>query len=270
MTELEEKQARENYQQMRLIDNELMDIAFQNNKEAVEYVIQIILNKKDLTVTELELQKVQALPNNHKSVILDIYAKDREGKVYNVELQTNPYLATGLRARYHFCAMDGNILNKGDDFSLLPETYVIFITDGPFLYLGKDVPIEFYVRKGIYTDTKLEDKQTVVFVNAKCTEGDTELAQLMKDLTARSTDKIVSNVLKSAVHYAKGPKGEDMYIEGYVKNQDEVWNAATKEATLATQKADIRSCFKNNISIEQLSKIFDFSENEIQAILDED
>jgi len=61
-----------------------------------------------------------------KGVRLDVYLKD-EDKVIDVELQSQPQEALGKRTRYYQSMLDCDSLMKGDDYTKLKESYILFI-----------------------------------------------------------------------------------------------------------------------------------------------
>lgn len=65
----------------------------------------------------------------YKGVRLDIFAKDESNTHYNVEMQMAKKPALGKRARYYHSQLDMELLLVGDDYSELPDVYVIFICD---------------------------------------------------------------------------------------------------------------------------------------------
>ena len=80
------------------------------------------------------------------SVRLDILATDSVGTKYNIEIQRSDKGAGRKRARYNSSMLDANLLQKGEDFSELPETYVIFITENDVMGKGLPLyPVERYI-----------------------------------------------------------------------------------------------------------------------------
>ena len=111
----------------RLIDDNFMTKVFED-KGCTELLLRIVLDRDDLTVqsvrTENPLKNLQG-----RSVRLDISATDREGKVYNIEVQRANAGAIAKRARYNSSLIDANITEPGEELENLPESYVIFITE---------------------------------------------------------------------------------------------------------------------------------------------
>ncbi len=79
------------YQQMlqrirgfRLLDDDFMTKCFEENIEATELVLRIVLNKPDIKVIKVQTQ--YSMKNiKGRSLRLDIYATDSEDKKYNID-----------------------------------------------------------------------------------------------------------------------------------------------------------------------------------------
>ena len=88
--------------------------------------LQTILEKPELRVKSQSIQS--DLKNlEGRSLVLDCLCTDKEGTIYNIELQNDSLGASPKRARYHSGLIDMNISKKGKSFDYLPESYVIFI-----------------------------------------------------------------------------------------------------------------------------------------------
>lgn len=61
-------------------------MVFQENKEATELLLNILLKRGDIEVMEVITQKEEKNPIiGGRSIVLDIFAKDSEGKNYDVD-----------------------------------------------------------------------------------------------------------------------------------------------------------------------------------------
>ena len=164
-----------------------------------EYILQVIMNKKELKVIDQTLQKDYKNLQG-RSAILDCVAKDAENNFFNVEIQGENDGASPKRARYHCGLLDMNLLNPGEPFDSLPETYIIFITKNDVL--GYNLPINHIRRRSNETGEIFEDGQHILYVNSK-KQDDTELGRLMHDLHCKEADKMYSNVLSARVQQLK-------------------------------------------------------------------
>ena len=83
--------------QFRLFDDDFMSKVFEDDIEATEFLLKIILQRDDLKVIE---SKGQVTIKNllGRSVRLDIKAKDTAGKMYNIEVQNPDEMKLGLLA----------------------------------------------------------------------------------------------------------------------------------------------------------------------------
>ena len=70
-------------------------------RECLEYVLQVIMEKQDLKVIDQIIQKDYKNLQG-RSAIMDCVARDSEGKQFDVEIQQDNEGASPKRARYHF------------------------------------------------------------------------------------------------------------------------------------------------------------------------
>lgn len=89
-------------------------------------LVERLLGIKVKKVEYPELEKTIAPYYISKGVRLDVYLKD-EDKVIDVELQSQPQEALGKRTRYYQSMLDCDSLMKGDDYTKLKESYILFI-----------------------------------------------------------------------------------------------------------------------------------------------
>ena len=95
---------------------------------------------------------------------MDVYAKDECQSHYNVEMQVKRKAALGKRSRYYQSQMDMELLLSGEDYSELPDTYVIFICDfDPFEEEKYRYTFKMNCKES--GQTNLEDGRTIVFLN---------------------------------------------------------------------------------------------------------
>ena len=177
----------------------IMDDIFMRNvlKEqgCTEYILQVIMNQKDLQVLEQTLQKDYKNLQG-RSAILDCVARDERARQFNVEIQGDNEGASPERARYHSCLLDMNILSPREPFTGLSETYIIFITRNDVL--GYDRIICHITRKVEEEGKDFGDGSHIIYVNSKKRE-DTELGKLMHDLHCKESGEMHSKILASRV-----------------------------------------------------------------------
>ncbi len=187
--------------------------------ECAEYVLQVIMDNPTLKVVDLVIQKDYKNLQG-RSAILDCVARDESGRQFNIEVQQENEGASPKRARYHSGLLDMNILNPGEDYEKLPETYVIFITKDDVL--KKNLPI-YHIRRTVQETNEIFDDHThIIYVNSKICD-DTKLGRLMHDFHCRRASDMHSTVLAQRVRELKEtPEGgismceemEKIYSEG--------------------------------------------------------
>lgn len=96
----------------------------ENCKGLLERVLEIPIER-----VEVSREKSIVYHPEYKGVRLDVYAKDEHQSHYNVEMHVERKAALGKRSRYYQSQMDMELLLSGEDYSELPNTYVIFICD---------------------------------------------------------------------------------------------------------------------------------------------
>ena len=230
-----------------------------------EYILQVIMNKKELKVIDQTLQKDYKNLQG-RSAILDCVARDEENNHFNVEIQGENDGASPKRARYHCGLLDMNLLNPGDFFDNLPETYVIFITKNDVL--GYNRPISHIQRRIKETEDIFQDGQHILYVNSK-KQDDTELGRLMHDLHCKEAGKMYNNILATRVHQLKeteeGVKTmcqelEEIYNEGeqsgFLRGEQSGKLKAKKETTL--------SLLEMGMSVEQIAQAVNLSIETVQ------
>ena len=179
----------------RLMDDTFMSKCLENAPECIELMLRIIIGKKDLKVvksqTEYPIKSLQG-----RGVRFDVFARDSEGKEYDIEIQRADKGAEPKRARYNSALMDANALKSSDDFGKLRDTYVIFITENDVMKRGQDA--YSYLRIEEHNGDRLNDGTHIIYVNG-ATQSATEIGKLVHDLLCRDAAKMYFDVLKKRV-----------------------------------------------------------------------
>ena len=208
--------------QFRLFDDDFMSKVFEDDIEATEFLLKIILQRDDLEVTE---SKGQVSIKNllGRSVRLDIKAKDKTGKLYNIEVQRADIGAGEKRARYYSAILDANSLLPRQDFDKLPETYVIFITEHDVLKGG--LPLYHINRKIEENGMTFCDESHIIYVNGEYKE-DNDIGKLMHDFSCENPDDMKLRLLAEKTRYfkkdEKGVKRMCKIMEDFLKEEIEV------------------------------------------------
>lgn len=107
-----------------------------------------------------------------KSIRLDVYVNDEKGTVYNIEMQTVKSMEELVRrTRYYQALIDIDLLEKGQSYIALNNTYIIFIctfeifTGNRHKYSFRNLCLED-------TDIELGDGTSKIFLSTKGTLDD--------------------------------------------------------------------------------------------------
>ena len=184
---------------MRMLDDTLMKCVFKDNKPAVEQMLRIILSRDDLVVESFTIGKEYKNLKGH-SICMDILAVDKDGKHYNIEVQRDDRGADPRRGRFYAGMMDVEMLGKGDDYSALRDSYVIFITENDIFKEGK--PLYHYIRTEEESGKPLGDGSHIIYVNGAYV-GDGPLGWFISDLREPDPGKIHFSIFAERMNFLK-------------------------------------------------------------------
>ncbi|MCM1167043.1 MAG: Rpn family recombination-promoting nuclease/putative transposase, partial [Ruminococcus sp.] len=112
--------------QFNLMDDTFFSVVMGHN-DAAEYLLSKLLGK-NVKIIENKTQYSIRNAESH-SIVLDALVEDEEHNIYDVEVQVGDKDNHERRIRYYRTAIDWSYLEKGKDYSELPEVYMIFISD---------------------------------------------------------------------------------------------------------------------------------------------
>lgn len=177
------------------ISNDFLFGKVMRDAELCKELLQRILPELDIDHVEYpELQKTIKEDFDAKGVRLDVYVNDGKGTVYDIEMQavTSKYLPR--RTRYYQSMIDLQMVDKGQDYDTLNNSYIIFIClsdlfrKGRYIYTFENVCKED-------SEVVLNDGAKKIFLNAGGKNGP------------------VSEELKAFLDYVAGRPSEDRYVK---------------------------------------------------------
>ncbi len=255
-----EKQHQEDLQRIRgfrLIDDDFMNVCFDGNIEGAELLLKIILDKPDIVVEQVTTQKVMKNLLG-RDIWLDIDAHDASGKEYDIEVQRSDKGADRKRARYHSSILDAHLLQPKEDFSALPETFVIFITENDVI--GRNKPLYRIERHIEEIGERFNDGEHIVYVNGENKDGTTELGKLMHDFFCTDPNDMYYEHLADKVRYFKeDEKGvatmckamEEMRNEAAEKERVQIAIDMIKDGQLSFEKISLYT----KLTVEKLKEL---------------
>ena len=205
---------------MRFFDDEFMSAAFSDDIKMTQFLIRILLNRNDLTVTK-SMSQVQKTNLFGKSVKLDVVAEDIFKTEYNIEIQRVGTGAGARRIRYHQAMLDSHTLQKVGSYKDLPNLYIIFILEHDIFERGAPV---YRVKKTLdITDSEgnnlpFDDDCNIMYINGEY-NGDDALGRLMHDFSTSNADEMFYNELAERMRFLKqdeeGVKMASKIVEEY-------------------------------------------------------
>lgn len=200
MDEEERRELLETVRNFCLMDDTFFNCFMADNIEGMTYVLNVIMERKDLVVRRIETQ--HTIPNLYaRGVRFDVFATDSEGREYDFEVQNANDGAIPRRARYNSGMMDYRCLSKGADWSELPETYVIFITAKDVLEHNKSL---YHIDRTIKeVDDDFEDGAHIIYVNGEYDDINTELGKMLSDFKCLNASEMKSSILAKRMRMLK-------------------------------------------------------------------
>ncbi|MBQ9630261.1 MAG: Rpn family recombination-promoting nuclease/putative transposase [Treponema sp.] len=152
----------EYWQNLTIADDFIFCKVFQDT-ELCREMLEILLDIKIDHVEYPESQKEFKSGIFSKGIRLDVFVQDST-RVFDVEIQTAKQGDLALRTRYYHSAMDTGLLQSGQYYTELKESYVIFLC--MFDPIGKGLPLyNFRTIEENHPDIFLNDKRHTVLYN---------------------------------------------------------------------------------------------------------
>ena len=223
---------------MCLMDNEFFSVSFDGDKANTQLMLGIILGRDDLSVVSVKTQKeIRNMPDLH-SVCLDIAATDRDGNLYDIEIQRAHDPAERMRARFYSAMMDVRSLGEGMDYGRLPQSYVIFIDEHDAI--GRGRALYRMERMDSETCEPYGDGSHIIHVSASLADEGTDLGKLMHDLRCTDPEKMYYTGLRERTSYFK-------YTEEGKKDMSEAFRKMYESDIEEAMKEGIRKGIRKGI-----------------------
>ena len=124
-------------------------------KELLEKILEIEIEKVEM----IQEQKTIDLLLESKGIRLDVYVKDENNTIYNVEMQRGKHKNLPKRLRYYQGSIDLDLISKGEDYRKLAKSYIIFICTFDLFNKGR--------HKYTFQSVCLEDNNVILNDEAK-------------------------------------------------------------------------------------------------------
>ena len=148
-----------------------------SRKRICMHLLEELLQIKIADINYFEAEKSLDPDYASRGIRLDIIVADDKNTHYNLEMQVNNIKNSDTKhyvlpklTRYYQALMDIDLLQKGQEYDLLPPTFVIFICVFDFFAKGNYV---YTFKKRCLEDMELElpDEATTMILNTKGSHG---------------------------------------------------------------------------------------------------
>ena len=242
-----------------MMDDDFFTACLNEENECTELILHIILNRTDLKVIKSQAQYfIKNLKG--RSVRLDVYAKDTQGKRYNIEMQQASSGASARRARYYSSVLDANISTAGENYDDLPDSYVIFITERDVLKGNR--PVYDIRRTVLASGEPFDDGSHIVYVNGSM-QDDTPLGKLMFDLHCTDPNQMHYPALATKSRYFKE---DEEGVRKMCKAMEEM-RIEVENRTRAEESARIaQNMLEQSIPLDVIAKCTGFPLHELEKM----
>ena len=256
------------FENLKFTDHYMFEKVLQNHeicKELLERLLKIKIDHLEYP----EIEKTISPYYETRGVRLDVYLKDSD-KIFDIELQNSIDIDLPLRTRFYQSMVDTDNLLKGQHYSELPQSYVIFICNyDPF---NSDLPI--YTFRNYCEENKnllLQDKSIKKFYNALAyeKENDIEIRAFLQYTCKEETADEFTNRIASLIHTIKQQEVSRKEYQTMNIHDQDTFRRGKKEG--AEQKAieTAKKLLEIGMPIEQVANITVLSEEVVNALFNE-
>lgn len=254
-----------------LADDLAFAVGLKGNKECASLIVNMILGRSDIVITSVHTQEHTMDAIGH-SVIFDMYAHDRNGRLIDVEMQRGKITKEELSARadYYDAMLMLGSLRSGQKYRRMRERFVIFILEKDVLGTGEAVSEFRYRRKG-GSDLACA-KGSIVMANAKYNGTmRTDLQSLYSDFFQENLDEIRNLEIRKALYSVKGDEEKIMktysYIEKFkAEGEERGFRLGELKGRKDGRSEVARNMLKANRPISEIVSFTNLSEEDVYRI----
>ena len=260
------------YEELELRDD-FMFSRIMSNPKFVKPLLETILGVKIRKIVYPQTQKTIDLSLQAKGIRLDVYVEDDQNTVFNLEMQTSDGANLPKRMRYYQGMIDLNILDKGQDYTTLKKSYVIFIcTFDPF---GEGRHIYTFCNTcQENTALTLDDDAVKIILSTKGTMNDVspEMKRILDYIDGKGASDKFTEELEEAVRSARQNERwrldymtlEYEYRQRYLEGKEE----GREEGRAEGRERTIQKLHERGESIQFIADIVELDEEEVKRVID--
>ena len=259
------------YEELELRDD-FMFSRIMSNPKFVKPLLETLLGVKIRKIVYPQTQKTIDLSLQAKGIRLDVYVEDDQNTVFNLEMQTSDGANLPKRMRYYQGMIDLNILDKGQDYTTLKKSYVIFIcTFDPF---GEGRHIYTFCNTcQENTALTLDDDAVKIILSTKGTMNDVspEMKRILDYIDGKGASDKFTEELEEAVRSARQNERwrldymtlEYEYRQRYLEGKEE----GREEGRAEGRERTIQKLHERGESIASIADIVELNEEEVKRVI---
>ena len=263
------------YEELELRDD-FMFSRIMSNPKFVKPLLETILGVKIRKIVYPQTQKTIDLSLQAKGIRLDVYVEDDQNTVFNLEMQTSDGANLPKRMRYYQGMIDLNILDKGQDYTTLKKSYVIFIcTFDPF---GEGRHIYTFCNTcQENTALTLDDDAVKIILSTKGTMDDVspEMKRILDYIDGKGASDKFTEELEEAVRSARQNERwrldymtlEYEYRQRYLEGKEEGRAEGREEGRAEGRERTIQKLHERGESIASIADIVELNEEEVKRVI---
>ena len=214
------------FEELTITDNYMFQAVMRDSNH-VKPLLEMIIGKEIREVVIVETEKTQETGYESRGIRMDVYIKDDENTIYDVEMQSSRKRYLGKRFRYYQSAIDVDVVNKGAAFNALKTSYIIFITTyDPFGKSWYMYPFETLCKWD--SEIRMKDAATWIVLNTKGTkdkeghEVSEDIKEMLSYMDGNEPKSDYSRMLDEAVREIKQSEERRLeYMSIYANVADE-------------------------------------------------
>lgn len=239
--------------------------------EICKSLLNMVLQEKIGIISDIELQKAVDDGGKGKGVRFDVWAKDCNGHIYDIEMQATDKKDLEKRVRYYQAAIDVSLLGKSRPYESLPDTFILFFCT--FDYLEKGLPV--YTFKTICNEDNriaLDDGITKMIINSKAAEYEQneKLKVFLEYMNGKTSDDEFIQKIERRIKEVKA--NERLRREYMLANELERdarydgWKAGKIEGMRQKALETAKNLLQVGLSIENIAKATGLTVQEVQDL----
>lgn len=266
------------YNELAFTDDFMFCKVLTEHPELCKKLAELFTGRKVRKLGEIRDQLTVEILRTGKGVRFDVWFEDDADTMYDFEMQTTVRKNLPKRTRYYQSMLDVRRLKTGNEYTKLPDSYIIFICmEDPFArgclrYTFKNICSENH-------SLVLGDGAVKIFINASGTNeggnpGDAALLPFLNYLRGRNAEDALTKEIESAVQAARDDEeGMVMYmtLEEHYRDHEKIGEARGEVRGIkkgaAEESRKNRDALAENLLKEGICKTRDEADARARSLL---